>query len=95
VRITVIATGFLAREERRAPARVPAQVPATAAVKTVPPPLPAEAARPKEPIRLAQPVAQPATVSVPRAVRREGFKPAESDDQYDIPAFLRRNGQRE
>ncbi len=94
VKITVIATGFQPREERRAPARVQVQVPATAAVKTVPPPLPAETVRAKEPIRLAQ-VAQPATVAAPRAARREGFKPAESDDQYDIPAFLRRNGQRE
>jgi cell division protein FtsZ len=95
VRITVIATGFQTRDERRAPARVQVQVPATAAVKSVPPPLPSEAARPKEPIRLAQPVQAPATVAVPRAARREAFKPAESDDQYDIPAFLRRNGQRE
>ncbi len=93
VRITVIATGFQARDERRPPARVAVQVPAAAAVKSVPPPLPAEA-RGKEPIRLAQPAQQPATVSVPRAPRRE-FKPAESDDQYDIPAFLRRNGPRE
>jgi cell division protein FtsZ len=90
VRITVIATGFQAREERRAPARVPAQVPATAAVKTVPPPLPAEAARPKEPIRLAQPAAVPATVAVPRGAARRDFKPVASDDQYDIPAFLRK-----
>ena len=97
VRITVIATGFQAREERRAPARVAVQVPAAAAVKSAPPPLPVEAARPKEPIRLAQPVQAPATLSVPRnAPRREGgFKPAQSDDQYDIPAFLRRNGPRE
>jgi cell division protein FtsZ len=94
VRITVIATGFQGREERRAPARVAVQVPAAAPVKSVPPPLPAEAVRAKEPIRLAQ-VAQPATVAVPRAARREAFKPADSDDQYDIPAFLRRNPQRE
>ncbi len=90
VRITVIATGFQARDERRAPARAQVQAPATAGVKSVPPPLPAEAARPKEPIRLAQPV-QPATVSVPRPARREAFRPAESDDQYDIPAFLRKS----
>src|SRR5512144_939863 len=43
VRITVIATGFQARDERRSPARVQVQVPAAAAVKTVPPPLPPEA----------------------------------------------------
>ncbi len=99
VRITVIATGFQAREERRAPARVAVQVPAAASVKTVPPPLPAGAPPPvgvepaRAPIRLAQ-VAQPATVAVPRA-RRDAFKPADSDDQYDIPAFLRRSGPRE
>jgi cell division protein FtsZ len=96
VRITVIATGFQARDERRPPARVAVQVPAAAAVKSVPPPLPEVAPRAKEPIRLAQPVQSPVTVSVPRAPRREGgFKPAESDDQYDIPAFLRRNAPRE
>jgi cell division protein FtsZ len=89
VRITVIATGFQARDERRPAARVPVQLTQAAAVKTVSPPLPAEA-RPKEPIRLAQPVQAPQTVSVPRSSRREGFKPPASDDQYDIPAFLRR-----
>jgi cell division protein FtsZ len=99
VRITVIATGFQGRDERRAPARVAVPVPATASVKSVPPPLPPGAPPPvgveaaRAPIRLAQ-VAQPATVAVPRA-RREAFKPADSDDQYDIPAFLRRNPQRE
>ncbi|HEX9050475.1 MAG TPA: cell division protein FtsZ, partial [Anaeromyxobacter sp.] len=100
VRITVIATGFQAREERRAPAaRAQVQVPATAAVKSMPPPLPPGAPPPvgvepaRAPIRLAQ-VAQPATVAVPRA-RREAFKPADNDDQYDIPAFLRRSGPRE
>ncbi|HET8538351.1 MAG TPA: cell division protein FtsZ [Anaeromyxobacter sp.] len=102
VRITVIATGFQAREERRAPARVQAQVPATAALKSMPPPPPPSTQAPaaveaaRAPIRLAQTVQAPAAVSVPRgAPRREAFKPAESDDQYDIPAFLRRNGPRE
>jgi cell division protein FtsZ len=94
VRITVIATGFQGREERRPPARTAVQVPAAGAVKSVPPPLPQEA-RPKEPIRLAQPVQPPVTVATPRAPRREAFKPGQSDDQYDIPAFLRRNGPRE
>src|SRR5512139_2639752 len=63
VRITVIATGFMAQEERRPPARAAVQVPAAAAVKSVPPPLPAEA-RPKEPIRLAQPVQPQVSVTV-------------------------------
>jgi cell division protein FtsZ len=97
VRITVIATGFQAREgEKRAPARpVQVQVPQAAPVKAVPPPLPAEA-RPKEPIRLAQPIAAPvaAPARAPAAQRRDptGFKPLEAEDQYDIPAFLRRGG---
>ncbi len=91
VKITVIATGFQARDaERRAPVRpIQVQVP-HASVKPVPPPLPAEA-RPKEPIRLAQPVA---SVPARAPVRRDpgSFKPLEADDQYDIPAFLRRGG---
>jgi cell division protein FtsZ len=98
VRITVIATGFQPREvERRgAPARaVQVQVPQAMAVKSVPPPLPAEA-RAKEPIRLAQAVPPPAplqTVVAARPVRRDPtYRPAESEDQYDIPAFLRKNG---
>ena len=100
VRITVIATGFQARDaEKRAPARpVQVQVAQGAPVKAVvPPPLPVEArkdAKPKEPIRLAQP-AVPA-VAVARAsapMRREpAGKLPETEDQYDIPAFLRRGG---
>jgi cell division protein FtsZ len=98
VRITVIATGFQPRDgDRRAPARpVQVQVP-QAAVRAVPPPLPAEA-KPKEPIRLAQQVA-PATAPALAATRAPAarrdtttFRPAENDDQYDIPAFLRKGG---
>jgi cell division protein FtsZ len=103
VKITVIATGFPAREERsRTLGRAPVQQaiePAVAQVRQVPPPLPAEA-RPREPIRLQQ--VAPATVPVragtagratPPAPRREpvAFKPTD-EDQYDIPAFLRRGG---
>ncbi len=97
VKITVIATGFQPRDaEKRAPGR-PVQVHAAqasskpvVAVKSVPPPLPGDS-RPKEPIRLAQPAA---AVAPARAVRREPapFKPLETEDQYDIPAFLRRGG---
>ncbi len=104
LRITVIATGFQSHTaERRPPAR-PAQAqlqpqahaPQAAQVRAAPPPLPAEA-KAKEPIRLAQPVSAQAVAAAAAAraaasVRREGFKPAESDDQYDIPAFLRRGG---
>jgi cell division protein FtsZ len=98
VRITVIATGFQPREGDKRPAARPVQVavPVSAPVKAVPPPLPLEA-RAKDPIRLAQPVAAPApapaVVTAPaRAARRDpaSFKPLEAEDQYDIPAFLRR-----
>ncbi|WP_242393366.1 cell division protein FtsZ [Anaeromyxobacter oryzisoli] len=94
VKITVIATGFQGREERsRALARQPAEARAPATIRTVPPPLPVEA-KPREPIRL-QTVA-PATVPVRASVspaRRDlaSFTPAD-EDQYDIPAFLRRGG---
>jgi cell division protein FtsZ len=92
LRITVIATGFQGSVERR-PRPVQVAVPAsqTVAVRAAPPPLPPEA-KAKEPIRLAQPVAAPAPAApaVRPALRRDAFKPAESEDQYDIPAFLRR-----
>jgi cell division protein FtsZ len=101
VRITVIATGFQGREATARPAVRGAQpqlqtAPQPAVVKAVqPPPLPAApaVAKPKEPIRLAQPAPAPA-VAVARAapVRREPPKLPENDDQYDIPAFLRRGG---
>jgi cell division protein FtsZ len=93
LRITVIATGFQAREgDKRAGRPLQVQVPQTATVKAVPPPIPAEA-KAKEPIRLAQPVV-PAVSTVRAAQRRDPttFKPLEAEDQYDIPAFLRRGG---
>jgi cell division protein FtsZ len=101
VRITVIATGFQGRDAEKRPTARPVQVqvqaPQAATVKAVPPPLPAEA-KPKEPIRLAQQVVTaPAVATAPRVphVRRDpaSFKPLEAEDQYDIPAFLRRGGQ--
>jgi cell division protein FtsZ len=90
VKITVIATGFQPPASRAA-ARTPVQVQVPAAisasvVKAVPPPLPTEA---KAPVRLTQAVV-PATVRPP-AARREGFTPLD-EDQYDIPAFLRKGG---
>jgi cell division protein FtsZ len=99
VRITVIATGFQPRDaDQRRPVGRAVQVPASApaAVKSVPPPLPHDA-RAKEPIRLAHPVSAPVPVPVTavpaaRPPRRDAsYKPADSEDQYDIPAFLRRN----
>jgi cell division protein FtsZ len=101
VRITVIATGFQAHEGEKRPAGRAAQpalgmsqqAPVVKAV--LPPPLPAAQpkaeAKPKEPIRLAQPVPAVALARGP-AVRREPSKLPESEDQYDIPAFLRKGG---
>ncbi len=95
VRITVIATGFQPRESEKRPVGRPVQVqvPQAAPVKTVPPPLPAEA-KAKEPIRLAQPVAPAVAAARAPGQRRDAskFKPLEAEDQYDIPAFLRRGG---
>jgi cell division protein FtsZ len=94
VKITVIATGFQARDaERRPPSRSTVQVPeriTTAQAKPAPPPLPA--AEKKEPLRLApvQPPA-PAPARVPTVRRNDTGPFKQSDeDQYDIPAFLRR-----
>ncbi len=94
IRITVIATGFLPRDEKRSQGRaVQVQVPQTAAMKAVPPPLPADA-KAKEPIRLAQPAAPAVATARVSTQRRDTstFKPLEAEDQYDIPAFLRRGG---
>jgi cell division protein FtsZ len=95
LRITVIATGFQSRAAERRPPLRPAQVqvPQAAPARAAPPPLPA-AVKAKEPIRLTQPVgaALPATPATRAAARRDGFKPVDSEDQYDIPAFLRRGG---
>jgi cell division protein FtsZ len=93
VRITVIATGFQPREvdgRRPAPRAAPVVQAQPAVVKAVlPPPLPRA-----EPIRLAHPVAPAVAVqavTAARAVRRDVGKPLDSEDQYDIPAFLRKN----
>ncbi|HET6438037.1 MAG TPA: cell division protein FtsZ [Anaeromyxobacter sp.] len=91
VKITVIATGFQAREERsRAMARraEPAESREAAALRTVPPPLPDEAVQPP---RTAAVAAAPVRKPVPAGRQPLVFRPAE-DDQYDIPAFLRRGG---
>jgi cell division protein FtsZ len=98
VKITVIATGFQQRDLKptaRPSAQV--QVPVSAPVtKAMPPPLPPEAR--KEPVRLTNaPITAPATASAvvrtPVSFRREPaiYKPLD-EDQYDIPAFLRRGG---
>jgi cell division protein FtsZ len=99
VRITVIATGFQAGEEKRLSPRSAQQAlqPQPAVVKAVvPPPLPAvqakAEAKAKEPIRLAQAVVPAVAVSRAASVRREPGKLPETEDQYDIPAFLRRGG---
>ncbi len=103
VKITVIATGFTPPgSERRPPQKaVMVQVPATVA-RAVPPPLPVQAkAAEAAAIRLARPAVAPVQVPATAAVRAGAgrtpvgaFKP-EQEDQYDIPAFLRRGGPRQ
>jgi cell division protein FtsZ len=97
VKITVIATGFQGRDERsRAMARrvEPAELvrEAVSPRAAAPPPLPPEVRPPavrREPALAPAPAAQRTPVSIRRepAVYRPG-----DEDQYDIPAFLRRGG---
>jgi len=99
VKITVIATGFAAREvsvRASSPRQVslPAVAP-VAAARPAPPPLPARAAEAKAvpPTRVsaAEPPVKPRTP--PPRVREAGPYRQLDEDQYDIPAFLRRGGQ--
>ncbi|HYG69073.1 MAG TPA: cell division protein FtsZ [Anaeromyxobacteraceae bacterium] len=90
VKITVIATGFqppAARGAGRPPVQVQVPVPLTTpVVKAVPPPMPTEAMSPVRHVPAVAPVA------ARTPVRRDGaFKPLD-EDQYDIPAFLRKGG---
>jgi cell division protein FtsZ len=98
VKITVIATGFMPKEVPVRPVRQVSlpSVAATAARPAAPPPIPAE----KPAVRLAPapvvaaPVpaaAAPRPAPAPRPRDPTAFKPLE-EDQYDIPAFLRRGG---
>ena len=97
VKITVIATGFQGRDERsRAMARrvETLEVAREASPpRSAPPPLPIEA-RPaparREPALATAPAAPQRT---PVSIRREPavYRPGD-EDQYDIPAFLRRGG---
>jgi cell division protein FtsZ len=100
VKITVIATGFVqaGTERRPAPKAAALQVPAAVAPRALPPPLPTQAAAPEAPpIRLAKPAPAQAPATVRAGAGRAptgAFKP-EQEDQYDIPAFLRRGGPRQ
>ncbi|HVI96086.1 MAG TPA: cell division protein FtsZ [Anaeromyxobacter sp.] len=96
VKITVIATGFHGSEtEKRTPIPRATQVPVVqqpaVVAKAIPPPLPVEAKPKPEPVRLTAPATVPARQPV--SFRREApvYKPMD-EDQYDIPAFLRRGG---
>jgi cell division protein FtsZ len=96
VKITVIATGFQGREEKsRAMARKveSVEVLQAAPVRAIPPPIPAEAKPREAPRSTAAPAPTPAPQRVPVSFRREPaiFRPGD-EDQYDIPAFLRRGG---
>ncbi len=103
VKITVIATGFQGREERsRSVARKVEAVemarPSIRAEPAAPAPAPVAAVPQKQPIRLqtvAAPVVVPARATqLRRPIDAASFR-ASDEDQYDIPAFLRRNPQRE
>ncbi|HEU4385394.1 MAG TPA: cell division protein FtsZ [Anaeromyxobacteraceae bacterium] len=97
VKITVIATGFAAKEVTVRPVK-PRQVALPVAVarppaSPAPPPRPAEApAAAAPPAQAARPAAAPRAAPVARPARvrdPKGYQPL-AEDQYDIPAFLRR-----
>jgi cell division protein FtsZ len=93
VKITVIATGFPPIGDRtRARKAEPVEARREAPVRQVPPPLPAEA-KAKEPVLPSPSPAAPVQVRASAPARRDpgAFKLAD-EDQYDIPAFLRRGG---
>jgi cell division protein FtsZ len=93
--ITVIATGFDRAREKRPPQRaVQLTVPLTTQARAVPPPLPSPA--PAAPRPVEQPVVTRRPAPAPATVRAggRGYQPGD-DDQFDIPAFLRKNGGRE
>jgi cell division protein FtsZ len=93
--ITVIATGFDRAREKRPPQRaVQLTVPLTTQARAVPPPLPSPA--PAAPRPVEQPVVQRRPATAPATVRAggRGYQPGD-DDQFDIPAFLRKNGGRD
>jgi len=99
VKITVIATGFAAAKEASARAPVPRQatLPAVAPARAAsPPPLPqpVRTAEPKlaaAPVRPAREEAKaPRTRAAPARTREIPPYQQLDEDQYDIPAFLRR-----
>jgi cell division protein FtsZ len=96
VKITVIATGFdRAREQRPVMRPVQIQVPFQLSGRAAPAPAPAPAtapARAVEPPPLPRP--RPAAPATVKAGGRAAYQPGD-EDQFDIPAFLRRNGGRE
>jgi cell division protein FtsZ len=93
VKITVIATGFdRVKAQRPASRPVQIQVPFQAVTRAAPPPPPPAPPRQAEPpLQRVRPAAGPATV---KAGGRGVYQPGD-EDQYDIPAFLRKNGGRE
>jgi cell division protein FtsZ len=95
VKITVIATGFDRVKAQRPASRpvqiqVPFQAMTRAAAPPPPPPLPATR-QAEPPVLRVRPVAHPATV---KAGGRGVYQPGD-EDQFDIPAFLRKKGGRE
>ena len=96
VKITVIATGFDRARAARPVSRpvqlsVPLPLTTRAVVAPAPPPAPATTRLPEPPPARVRPVQVPATV---KAGGRSVYQPGD-EDQYDIPAFLRKNGGRE
>jgi len=92
VKITVIATGFdQARAARPVQRPVQLSVPLPAATRAAPSPALAPARPAEPPLARVRPAQPPATVKVGV---RAAYQPGD-EDQFDIPAFLRKGGGRE
>jgi cell division protein FtsZ len=92
VKITVIATGFdQARAARPTQRPVQLSVPLPATARAAPPPAPATSRPAELPLARVRPAQPPATVKVGV---RAAYQPGD-EDQFDIPAFLRKGGGRE
>ena len=99
VKITIIATGFVQREPKLRPMNVPSVAHLSSARAAVIAPVAAPAAQDsaivtaKSAPRSLSP-ADSRAVSSPRGVARDASLPLD-EDQFDIPTFLRRQGQTE
>jgi cell division protein FtsZ len=95
IKITIIATGFVSRETKvRANVVAPVQIPMVPRVAVTAPPREELAVyAPQKPQVRALSNPEVKAVSAPRVVMPRDASLPLDDDQFDIPTFLRRQGQ--